>query len=216
MGRSSRAPTGNDGPALRRGDRPPGRPPRPAHTLLLGAGIQFTGLEQLPPTGARFTAAPPRLADFGTFPSGPTPPSPQNDQLEATEQLPTRRRRQRNQEGSARLDVPERPEPRLRDVGRPHHGLRLGSVEEGLGRIHECDEVFGQCGSEADFALECRGGGGGAATVEWGVCRAVADARAGRRPGRCYRGTGRSPLSRLTFSSLHSVAADAVNGVSPM
>jgi kynurenine formamidase len=44
----------------------------PAHTLLLGAGIpiveQFTGLEQLPPTGARFTAAPPRLADFGTFP----------------------------------------------------------------------------------------------------------------------------------------------------
>jgi arylformamidase len=45
---------------------------RPAHTLLLAAGIpvveHLTGLEQLPPTGARFTAAPPRFADFGTFP----------------------------------------------------------------------------------------------------------------------------------------------------
>ena len=45
---------------------------RPAHTLLLEAGIpvveQLTGLEQLPPTGARFTAAPPRVAGFGTFP----------------------------------------------------------------------------------------------------------------------------------------------------
>lgn len=44
---------------------------RPAHTLLLGAGIpiveHMTGLEQLPPTGARFTAVPPRIADFGTF-----------------------------------------------------------------------------------------------------------------------------------------------------
>lgn len=46
--------------------------PRPAHTLLLAAGIpiveHLTGLEQLPPTGARFTAAPPLVADFGTFP----------------------------------------------------------------------------------------------------------------------------------------------------
>jgi arylformamidase len=45
---------------------------RPAHTLLLAAGIpvveHLTGLEQLPPTGARFTAAPPPFADFGSFP----------------------------------------------------------------------------------------------------------------------------------------------------
>jgi kynurenine formamidase len=45
---------------------------RPAHTLLLAAGIpvveHLTGLEQVPPHGARFTAAPPRLAGFGTFP----------------------------------------------------------------------------------------------------------------------------------------------------
>lgn len=45
---------------------------RPAHTLLLRAGIpiveHLTGLEQVPPTGARFTAAPPRVVDFGTFP----------------------------------------------------------------------------------------------------------------------------------------------------
>jgi kynurenine formamidase len=45
---------------------------RPAHTLLLGAGIpvveHLTGLDRLPPTGARFTAAPPRFAGFGTFP----------------------------------------------------------------------------------------------------------------------------------------------------
>ena len=46
--------------------------PRPAHSVLLAAGIpvveHLTGLEQLPPTGARFTAAPPMVADFGTFP----------------------------------------------------------------------------------------------------------------------------------------------------
>jgi len=36
------------------------------------------------------------------------------------------------------------------------------------------------------------------------------------RGGRCYRGAGRNPLSRLTFSSLYSAAADAVNDVSPM
>jgi kynurenine formamidase len=45
---------------------------RPAHTLLLAAGIpiveHLTGLEQLPPTGATFTAAPPRISSFGTFP----------------------------------------------------------------------------------------------------------------------------------------------------
>jgi arylformamidase len=45
---------------------------RPAHSSLLGAGIpiveHLTGLAGLPPTGARFTAAPPRVAAFGTFP----------------------------------------------------------------------------------------------------------------------------------------------------
>jgi arylformamidase len=45
---------------------------RPAHTVLLGAGIavveHLTGLHQLPPRGAVFTAAPPRIAGFGTFP----------------------------------------------------------------------------------------------------------------------------------------------------
>ncbi|MFF5297005.1 cyclase family protein [Paractinoplanes globisporus] len=45
---------------------------RPAHTILLAAGIpiveHLTGLEQLPPTGARFTAAPPRISGVGTFP----------------------------------------------------------------------------------------------------------------------------------------------------
>jgi arylformamidase len=45
---------------------------RPAHSILLAGGIpiveHLTGLAQLPPTGARFTAAPPRVAGFGTFP----------------------------------------------------------------------------------------------------------------------------------------------------
>jgi arylformamidase len=45
---------------------------RPAHTVLLAAGIpiveHLTGLDLLPLTGARFTAVPPRIADFGTFP----------------------------------------------------------------------------------------------------------------------------------------------------
>jgi kynurenine formamidase len=45
---------------------------RPAHSLLLAAGIpiveHLTGLDQLPPTGAIFTAAPPRISGFGTFP----------------------------------------------------------------------------------------------------------------------------------------------------
>lgn len=46
--------------------------PRPAHTGLLGAGIPIVehlcGLDQLPVTGFRFHAAPPRIARFGTFP----------------------------------------------------------------------------------------------------------------------------------------------------
>ncbi|MEV6637691.1 cyclase family protein [Actinoplanes sp. NPDC051470] len=45
---------------------------RPAHTILLAAGIpiveHLTNLAALPPAGARFTAAPPRVAGFGTFP----------------------------------------------------------------------------------------------------------------------------------------------------
>jgi arylformamidase len=45
---------------------------RPAHTVLLGAGIpvaeHLTGLDQLPAAGARFTAVPPPIAGFGTFP----------------------------------------------------------------------------------------------------------------------------------------------------
>jgi len=45
---------------------------RPAHSVLLAAGIpiveHLTGLHQLPVRGARFTAAPPRVAEFGTFP----------------------------------------------------------------------------------------------------------------------------------------------------
>lgn len=45
---------------------------RPAHTLLLGAGIpiceHMRGLELLPPAGFRFTAAPPKVKGFGTFP----------------------------------------------------------------------------------------------------------------------------------------------------
>ena len=45
---------------------------RPAHTLLLAAGIpvveHLTGLGQLPPAGAWFTAAPLRVAGFGTVP----------------------------------------------------------------------------------------------------------------------------------------------------
>lgn len=45
---------------------------RSAHSLLLAANVpiveHLTGLGQLPPLGARFTAAPPRIAEFGTFP----------------------------------------------------------------------------------------------------------------------------------------------------
>ena len=45
---------------------------RPAHSLLLGAGIHvvehLTHLEDLPAAGARFFAAPPAVEQFGTFP----------------------------------------------------------------------------------------------------------------------------------------------------
>ena len=45
---------------------------RPVHTLLLGADIpigeHLTGLEQLPDTGFRFTAVPPKIKGMGTFP----------------------------------------------------------------------------------------------------------------------------------------------------
>ena len=45
---------------------------RPVHTILLGAGIPIVehlrGLEQLPPSGARFFAVPPKVRGFGTFP----------------------------------------------------------------------------------------------------------------------------------------------------
>ena len=45
---------------------------RPAHSALLAAGIpvveHLAGLGSLPPRGARFTAAPPAVAGFGTFP----------------------------------------------------------------------------------------------------------------------------------------------------
>jgi arylformamidase len=45
---------------------------RPAHHLLLGAGIpiveHLTGLDRLPSTGARFTALPPPVVGMGTMP----------------------------------------------------------------------------------------------------------------------------------------------------
>ncbi|MGP3533773.1 cyclase family protein [Microbacterium sp. RD1] len=45
---------------------------RPAHSTLLGAGVHvvehLTRLGELPPRGARFTAAPPAVEGFGTFP----------------------------------------------------------------------------------------------------------------------------------------------------
>lgn len=47
-------------------------PQRPAHSLLLAAGIpvceHLTGLGALPAAGFRFSAVPPRIAGFGTFP----------------------------------------------------------------------------------------------------------------------------------------------------
>ena len=45
---------------------------RPAHSILLAAGVavleHLTGLDALPPTGARLHAAPPRVRGFTTFP----------------------------------------------------------------------------------------------------------------------------------------------------
>lgn len=45
---------------------------RPVHTVLLGAGVpiceHMRGLELLPDAGFRFTAAPPKIRAFGTFP----------------------------------------------------------------------------------------------------------------------------------------------------
>jgi arylformamidase len=45
---------------------------RPVHTVLLRAGIPIVehlrGLEQLPESGARFTAVPPKVSGIGTFP----------------------------------------------------------------------------------------------------------------------------------------------------
>ena len=45
---------------------------RPVHTVLLGAGIpiceHMTGLDRLPDSGFRFTAAPPKVKGMGTFP----------------------------------------------------------------------------------------------------------------------------------------------------
>ena len=47
-------------------------PRRPAHTAILRAGIplveHMTGLDQLPPTGWRFFAVPPRIEGMATFP----------------------------------------------------------------------------------------------------------------------------------------------------
>jgi arylformamidase len=47
-------------------------PERPAHSLLLGAGIpvveHLTGLDQVPPSGALFSAVPLRVRGFGTIP----------------------------------------------------------------------------------------------------------------------------------------------------
>jgi arylformamidase len=45
---------------------------RPVHTVLLGGGIPIVehlrGLEQVPVSGARFTAVPPKVNGMGTFP----------------------------------------------------------------------------------------------------------------------------------------------------
>jgi kynurenine formamidase len=45
---------------------------RPVHTALLGAGIPIVehmrGLEQLPDSGFRFSAVPPKIKGMGTFP----------------------------------------------------------------------------------------------------------------------------------------------------
>jgi arylformamidase len=47
-------------------------PERPAHAVLLAAGVgvceHLTGLDVLPGSGFRFSAVPPKVAGFGTFP----------------------------------------------------------------------------------------------------------------------------------------------------
>jgi kynurenine formamidase len=49
-----------------------GDPERPAHAILLAAGVgiceHLTGLAALPGSGFRFSAVPPKVAAFGTFP----------------------------------------------------------------------------------------------------------------------------------------------------
>jgi len=74
----------------------PGPGERPAHSLLLAAGIpiveHLTGLAELPPTGATFTAAPPRVAAFGTFPVrafASVPATEPHDHLRSAGHLPT-------------------------------------------------------------------------------------------------------------------------------
>jgi kynurenine formamidase len=69
---------------------------RPAHSILLAAGIpvveHLTGLENLAPTGARFTAAPPRVAGLGTFPVrayAAVPAYEPHDHLRSGGRLPT-------------------------------------------------------------------------------------------------------------------------------
>jgi kynurenine formamidase len=69
---------------------------RPAHTLLLAAGIpiveHMTGLAELPPTGFTFTAVPPRVAAFGTFPVrayASVPAAEPHDHLRSAGHLPT-------------------------------------------------------------------------------------------------------------------------------
>jgi kynurenine formamidase len=53
-------------------DNTEGTGERPAHTRLLAAGIHvvehLTNLGAVPDSGARFTAAPPLVEGFGTFP----------------------------------------------------------------------------------------------------------------------------------------------------
>ncbi len=53
-------------------DATPPRGDRPVHTLLLEREIpvveHLTGLDRLPPTGATFTAVPPKIAGLATFP----------------------------------------------------------------------------------------------------------------------------------------------------
>jgi kynurenine formamidase len=48
---------------------------RPAHSQLLAAGVHvvehLANLAAVPPSGARFTAVPPKIREFGTFPVRP-------------------------------------------------------------------------------------------------------------------------------------------------